>query len=314
MNADERREFLERRRKGIGGSDVASILGIGYGNPGEVYASKVNGIDSEETEVMQWGHRLEDAIAQAYAERTGFEVVKPPEPTIAHPDEPWRLASPDRLVKGQRRGLEIKCVGPHTEDDWGEPGTDEVPLYYLCQVAWYCAILDYEAWDVAALFSGRRLGIYEYRRNPALELRLVEGARAFRERHILARVPPPDMPRRRMLLARHPKAEKGKMVPLPEGAAGLPAAYAQVEAIAKGVETERADLQDALCNYMGDAEGIEGVCKWSNVRGSVGWKAVAAELRTMLGVTESDWRALTDKHRGAASRRFKFTWKGDTDK
>ena len=59
------------RRHGLGGSDVAAVLGLDpWRSPLDVYVDKVEGSQRTENAPMQWGNRLEAPIADAYAERT----------------------------------------------------------------------------------------------------------------------------------------------------------------------------------------------------------------------------------------------------
>ena len=46
---------------------------------------------------MEWGLRLEQALADAYADKTGREVEVPMPSPRRHPEHEWMLASPDIL-------------------------------------------------------------------------------------------------------------------------------------------------------------------------------------------------------------------------
>ena len=72
-----REQFLLDRKKGIGGSDVASILGVSpFRTALEVYHDKTSpelALD-EPTEDMQRGVRVEKYILQEYSERSEVEL------------------------------------------------------------------------------------------------------------------------------------------------------------------------------------------------------------------------------------------------
>jgi phage-type endonuclease len=63
-------QWLKARQTGIGGSDVAPILGISkWTTPLDVYNEKVADTPTEkDSDPMEWGRRLEPVIRQAYAE------------------------------------------------------------------------------------------------------------------------------------------------------------------------------------------------------------------------------------------------------
>lgn len=139
-------EWHAVRATGIGGSDIASILGL---NPWEsafsLWHRKAGLVqDKPVTREMNWGHYHEDTIARWYRDthpgarlrRTG---------TWRNRERRYQLANPDRLMSG-RRVLEIKT--DRMADGWGPTGTDEIPVYYRAQVIWY---LDTLGWDVAHL-------------------------------------------------------------------------------------------------------------------------------------------------------------------
>ena len=67
MTNEERTAWLNERRKGIGGSDVAAIIGLSpWTTPLDIYEQKLGiALPSEETEAMYWGTALEPAIRQA---------------------------------------------------------------------------------------------------------------------------------------------------------------------------------------------------------------------------------------------------------
>src|SRR5262245_52949583 len=64
----DRAAWLEARRKGIGASEIAAVLGISpWESPFSLYWRKVNGWDYEPSSEMEWGTRLEPVIAEKYA-------------------------------------------------------------------------------------------------------------------------------------------------------------------------------------------------------------------------------------------------------
>jgi putative phage-type endonuclease len=193
MNARE--EWLAQRRTGIGGSDAAAALGQSpHMTATELYHVKVGTPlaprdgDEERTE---FGQLMENVIAAQYARR--FDVkLRRKNAIVRHSKFPWMLANVDRLVEGKRKGVEIKNVDGlayRFNDEWGEPGTDQVPTAYLLQVTHYMCVLDYPEWDLAACIGGNKLATYHLARDPELEDMLIEGEREFWQ-HVKAQEPP----------------------------------------------------------------------------------------------------------------------------
>ena len=81
-------DWLKERQKGIGGSDVAAILGMSpWRTPYQVWEEKTTPIDETAAEddrpALYWGRVLEAPIRQAYADKTGRTVTKPAEAFVS---------------------------------------------------------------------------------------------------------------------------------------------------------------------------------------------------------------------------------------
>ena len=187
----DRESWLRERRRGIGGSDIGAILGLSkYRSPLDVYLDKIGEADEEEiSDAMYWGTMLEQIVADEYARRTGSKVRRVNAICVAD-DAPWRRASVDRIVAGQRKILECKTAGSHMTGDWGPSGSDEVPDVYRAQVAWYQHVLNYDDADLAVLIGGRDYRIYHLPRDRGLEQLIVHAAAKFWLEHVCKKIPP----------------------------------------------------------------------------------------------------------------------------
>ena len=188
----DRTDFLAARRTGIGGSDIGAILGVSPFKTGmDVYLAKVEPDPAEEeTELTYWGHALEPVIIDRFARDHGIAVIRP-EKIARHPKHDWMVANLDGIIPGDKPGvLEIKNVNQFAAKKWGEEGTDELPLTYVAQVAWYMAVMDYDYAIVAALFGGNDYREYRVERDADLENTLIERGSEFWNNHVLKRIPP----------------------------------------------------------------------------------------------------------------------------
>jgi len=191
----DREAWLAARRKGIGASEIAAVLGISpWESPFSLYWRKVEGWDFEPSAEMEWGNRLEPAVAQKYADAH-------PEYELGdghleeHPFQPWMLATPDRYVWLTENPtldisglLELKTA--HSGDGWGEPGTSDIPVYYRAQVLWQMAVVDVDWADLAVLIGGSDYREYTVFRDDKDIAVMVEAGRRFMAR-IEAGDPPP---------------------------------------------------------------------------------------------------------------------------
>jgi putative phage-type endonuclease len=97
----DREDWLEKRRSGVGGSDVAALLGHSKTRGAyAVYASKVAPVDVQphaNDEAAHWGNVLEPVVAAEFAQRTGYAVHEGK--FLARSTRwPWLLATVDRWV------------------------------------------------------------------------------------------------------------------------------------------------------------------------------------------------------------------------
>ena len=159
-----RAEWLALRQTGIGGSDVAPILGLSpWRSPYQVWEDKTGrGEDQPESPALYWGRLLEDPIRQAYADRTGLTVVKP-DCMYSSAEHPFMHANLDGIASDGRI-VEFKTSS--RDDAWGEEGTDEIPEYYMTQVQHYLYVMGATRADVAVLFQGRDFRIYTVEADP----------------------------------------------------------------------------------------------------------------------------------------------------
>ena len=187
---EEQHEF---RKSGIGGSEMAALLGLcPYKQPLDVFNRIVHGVASDidpDNQPVYWGNALEDAVSKAYQDRTGVKLRNMP--GRRHPEMPFLIGHLDRKIEGERRGVEIKNVGFRVAGDWGEQGTDQVAPYYLPQVHHYNLIYDYESFDVAAVVGGQELRIYTVERSSGWDELITETASKFWRDHIETETPPP---------------------------------------------------------------------------------------------------------------------------
>lgn len=183
-----REEWLEQRRKGIGGSDASAILGLNpYSSPLQVYLDKIGKAEEKETtEAMRQGTDLEQYVANRFTEDTGKKVKKCNK-ILQHPDYPWMLANIDRKVQGENAGLECKTTSPFSKFKFNE---GEINPHYYWQAMHYMAVTGADKWYVAIVVLGKDFQVFEIARNESEIQRLIDAEQDFWENHVLRKEPP----------------------------------------------------------------------------------------------------------------------------
>ena len=172
----DKKEWLEAREKGLGGSEAPAALGLSrWKTPFQVWKDKrgLSG-ERESSSAMEWGLLLEPVIRQRYSDVTGRTVKLPGH--LRDSEHQWMLGTVDGITDDNRL-LEIKTARSAVE--WGEEGTDEIPQAYLIQVQHYLHITKLSVADIAVLFAGSDFRIYEVPADIELQNMIIEQEAAF---------------------------------------------------------------------------------------------------------------------------------------
>lgn len=268
---------LDMRKTGIGASEIAAVIGLNpYCSALEVWMEKTGRkAPFGGNEATGWGEKLEPLIADAYAERFRVELVELQDPhkTIRHPEYPWALASPDRLIVGDgaecgfslghkvAAGLEIKTAGRGTARDWGESGS-EIPIAYQAQIVWSMMVTGIEQWNVAVLLCGNEMRTYSVRFDPILSAKLLSIGEDFWKNHVAADVrPEPDHSEsaRKMLGILFPEDTRPDLLEAGEAEEGLIQGLALAERQLAEDQKRADEIKNRLIAAIGDAPGVSGI-------------------------------------------------------
>lgn len=198
MTSQSRIDWLKGRQSGIGGSEIAAIVGLNqYTTPMQIWESKVNPVveDNTTSEPAYWGNVLEEVVAKEYAKRTGYKVQRV-NTQMRHPDFQFAIANIDRAIVNHAisgtvrwkdgklttdRILECKTANGFSVKQWGEIGSDQVPDSYLIQCQWYMGVTGASICDLAVLIGGQDFRIYTITRDDDLINDLLLQGAAFWE-------------------------------------------------------------------------------------------------------------------------------------
>lgn len=164
----DRDAWLAVRKQGIGGSDVAAILGLSkYKGAFSLWAEKSGLMEEPDISgkpAVEWGNILEPVVGDHYRSQHPDREVRRVNAVCRSLSRPWAQASLDYEVKDPELGwgvLEIKTVGLRSADDWDEG----VPVYYQTQVMHYLSVTKRPFADVAVLVGGQEYREYRLMRD-----------------------------------------------------------------------------------------------------------------------------------------------------
>lgn len=263
-------KFLSARPRGIGGSDVAAILGLSpYKTPVQLWAEKVgkNNLPQRQGLELRFGQHLEPLVAQEYERATGLHTVAHAGP-IFHPVHDFMFASVDRLVINSsdevavangvvkaNRVLECKTASVFNRSEWGEVGTDQIPAHYLLQCAWYLAVTGCERADIAVIIGNADFRVYTLLRAPRLEALLISHATRFWQENVLSGSPPAIKYAQdaRILF---PTEVPNQFLEADKSMLALVGAYEQEVKIASDAAERAEDIRAQIMAQIGTAEGV----------------------------------------------------------
>lgn len=169
--SDNEEAWLQVRTKGIGGSDVGSIMGVNpWSSARQVFFNKTGQYQDKlepneaSKERMHFGHVLEPVVASEFDSRTdGKYYTVEADMTFQSKDHPFLLANVDRFVIDSKTDeivglLECKTAGEFASEEW-ENG--EVPPSYFYQVQHYLHVTGLKHAWIAALVGGNKFFMYD---------------------------------------------------------------------------------------------------------------------------------------------------------
>ena len=172
-------EWLGRRRKSIGGSDAAAVVGLNaYASPYSLWAEKTGKVPgfagNLATEV---GTYMEEFVAQKFAAESGKKVRRFNK-IIYNPDYPFAHVNIDRDVVGEDAGLECKTTDSLNMKKFKN---GDFPANYYVQCVHSMAITGAKRWYLAVLIGNKEFLWFTLERDEAEIEALMTAEREFWE-------------------------------------------------------------------------------------------------------------------------------------
>ena len=197
-----KKEWLEYRQKGIGGSDVASVCGINrWQSSLALYYDKVEEVPKVEAENIpaELGIFLEPFIAvkfeKWFLENEGLDINVYKIPYILqHPTNKTALANLDggfvHPTTGEDIIVEYKTTSERNYANWVD---ENLPDYYYLQIQWYLYVTNCKKCYLAFLIGNNLFNVTLIERNDEVIEQLVIKVDGFWKNFVAKKTPPaPD--------------------------------------------------------------------------------------------------------------------------
>lgn len=297
-------EQKEARKSGVGGSDVAAILGLSkWKTPREVYLEKIGELEADNDEEygevedkvdsIHFGNVLEDVVADEFSRRNDLKVRRRNN-ILLHPKYEYMLANIDRDIVKVDAGLECKTAGAFMVTEWGPSGTDEFPDYYLTQCVHYMNVTGKNNWYLAVLIGGNQYRQYYVEQDNELAEMVLQGVKDFWKR-VEDRDPPDyDFTHRstKDLINRLYPGTNGETIHLPENLVHWQKVREEAAARIKEDVAVVDACKNRIAAAMGDAAvGIIKDCGIKYTRKKVNKKEYTVSATSYIDMRSSKWSA-----------------------
>ena len=181
-------DWLEKRRAGIGASQIAAALGLDpYTSQYSLWAEKTGELPpGDPSEPMLWGRRLEAAILDEWESRNQPLQARERGSMFRHHYETWATCTTDGVAyEGDDPLFPVQVKT-------GFVGWDEIPDHVALQVNWeqyVTGLIEHPA-KVVLLPASRKLLEYDHEYDVDLTVSVLAGIGEFRS-WVERRVPPP---------------------------------------------------------------------------------------------------------------------------
>ena len=249
-------DWLEYRKRGIGGSDASVVCGINrYKSPVELWMEKTNQLPYQEAgEAAYWGAQLENIVRAEFTKRTGIEVeiVKQ---LLQSAENPFMLANLDGVCHHPDYGdciFEAKTASAYKTGEWD----DAIPDEYTLQIQHYMAVTGCNAAYIAVLIGGNTFKWKLVERDDELIDMLISFESVF-WRHVQDMTPPPldgSDASAKFLAERFPNSVPQSQIALPPSASELLAQYDEACEDLDAATERKQKAENLLKEMLGDNE------------------------------------------------------------
>ena len=151
-------EWENERRKALGGSDMAVVLGMSpfEGTRLSVYNEKtgkkpVEPMEDKTRVIFDSGHFLENMVANLFDYRSGYETYEV-KAMFEHLHHPYLRGNIDRFYRRHGEKAPLGFLECKTTSEFNSGwGNDNIPMHYKIQLSTYLSILNMDMCQIACL-------------------------------------------------------------------------------------------------------------------------------------------------------------------
>lgn len=252
-----RDEWLAERRKVIGGTDLAAIMGLNpYKSPWDVWADKTGQVEPEpENQAMKMGRMLEPVVRALYEERHGATIA----PGFLKDPRYHVGGTPDALTDATV--IDFKTTKGFVFRSW----QGIIPTHYWAQLQCYMFLTGARNGVLAVLVDGRDYHELHCVYDAEWTDGAVRDAKAWWERHII------DGQEPERTTNPQPEAETGAAIEADDTVKRALQDLTEVRELEKAIKDRRAECEEAIKEFMGSNEVL-------TIAGNAAatWKAVTS--------------------------------------
>lgn len=256
------------RQNFIGGSEIAAVMGQSrWCSPYRLWAIKTGKIpapDLSNNEAVQIGSKLEQFVAELFAERTGKKVRRAPK-VYQHSKYPFLVAHIDRLIVDSDELLEVKTCSAYKLEEW----ENKIPKEYVLQVMFYLGITGRKRGWLCCLIGGQKFDYKCIEFDEELFNLMVEKAVKFWDM-VQTQTPPVILPEDGEVLGEVFSEHTEDMIEnndINERVAYVKELEMHVDEMKKEIEEIKTELKAAIKDKMGIITDTYKVT-WKNQKGS----------------------------------------------
>ena len=281
-NESEKAAWLEKRKHYVTGTDAGKLIGVSpYGGKFAVWLDKMGrAAPVVETPAMKAGKKFESAILQTYAEEMNCKLEHVDGYQLITCDKYPRIGA---YLDGWNHDLQIPVDAKNIKwknEKWGDAWTDQFPEYYKAQLQVQMMVTGATFAHLAVMFSGQDFFIYSMEYDEEMAQKILDATEEFWPYVENDQMPEADGSDEateyiKSEFARGDAAAvKDPTEEILEALKGLQKAKLDE----KDAQNRKAEFENRIKLFMGDATVIKGVCTWKNNKDIVktDWEKVAS--------------------------------------
>ena len=248
-------EQLAIRQRGIFATDAAPALGLSkYRTPVQVWMEKIGEpMPFEESEAMKMGHIMQPVIARLYEDRQDVRLRDMQGVTLWSQEHAFMGSHFDYVTGDNKVLVECKNFHPARQKEFGEDGSDDVPMDCLVQCVHEAIVFGVTRVDLAVLFGGQTFRVFPLTIQPDTAELVIERESAFWKQVVEKVAPPPINPDETRRL--FPK-DNGLTVIASSDVLDAARQLSQLKEQMKQAEQLQAKLETVIQNGIGSASQI----------------------------------------------------------